>query len=391
VRRNLAFVLLAAAALPALASGQDIRKDIRDSQLRLEQIRQERQKLQAEMEGLRSRVRDASRELTNIEKQRIASSKALRELEFQATVLSDHMQLTSSQLGLTQARLVERQTALKQRLRAIYKRGQLHSVRVLLTSESFGNLITRYKYLRLLTLTERMMIDEVSQLEKQLTQQEQELRENLSQLDALRGAKEQEVRELQRLENQREQALRQYQQRQRSALGRLEQLEKDEATVNNLIASLERKRVGAGTRTEGTLTTRDLGALNWPVDGQLVFRFGPERKPNGVVLRYHGIGIAASAGTPVKAVEAGTVVRASPVEGYGFSVFLDHGGGAYTLYMQLKQVNVKVGQRVTSGQVIGLVGGEGTEHGPHLEFQVRVPTNGSPQPVDPESWLRARK
>ena len=391
MRTFAALVLVVAVAAPGLASAQDVRKEIRDSQLRLEQIRQERAKLQQEMEGLRSRVRDASHELTNIEKQRIASSKALRELDFQAVVLGDHMAVTSSELSLTQARLIERQAALKQRLRSIYKRGQLHAVRVMLSSESFGNLLTRYKYLRLLTMTERMMIDEVSRLEKQLTQQEQELRENLSQLEGLRTAKEQEVRELQRLENQREQALRQYQQRQRSTQGRLEQLEKDEATVNNLIANLERKRVGTGSRTAGTLTTRDLGALNWPVDGQLVFRFGPERKPNGVVLRYNGIGIGAAAGTPVKAVEAGTVVRAAPVEGYGFSVFLDHGGGAYTLYMQLKQVSVQVGQRITAGQVIGQVGGEGTEFGPHLEFQVRVPTNGSPQPVDPESWLRARK
>lgn len=390
------FALMLAFALPASAFAQDTRKEIRDSQMRLEQIRQERARLQKEMEALRSRVRDASQELTNIERQRITSSGALRELDYQAVVLGDNVQATTSQRALTQAKLVERQVALRERLRSIYKRGPLHTVRVLLSAESFGNLLSRYKYLRMLAISERVMIEEVSRLENELTHQERELRENLAQLEALRGEKEREVQRLQVLENQRERALREYQQKQRSTQGRLDQLEKDEKAVSSAIALLERRRREEEARTgaapaAGTLTTRDLGALTWPVDGRLVFRFGPERKPNGVVLRYNGIGIAAAPGTPVKAVEAGTVARASNMEGYGLSVFLDHGAGAYTLYLRLKQVTVKVGQKVIAGQVIGSVGGEGTTQGPHLEFQVRVPTDGTTQAVDPLSWLRSRQ
>jgi murein DD-endopeptidase MepM/ murein hydrolase activator NlpD len=122
-----------------------------------------------------------------------------------------------------------------------------------------------------------------------------------------------------------------------------------------------------------------------------LFRFGPERKPNGVVLRYNGIGIAAPAGTPVKAVESGVVQLARPLEGYGSSVVVSHGAGAYTLYLRLKQITVREGQPLTAGQVVGTVGGEATEHGPHLEFQVRLPTNGTPTAVDPLDWLRSRQ
>jgi septal ring factor EnvC (AmiA/AmiB activator) len=391
--RAFAFLLL----MPAVATAQEgTRKEIRDSQARLEQIRLERAKLQQEMEALRSRVRDASTELTNIERQRITSSGALRELDYQALVLGDNVTATTHQRILTKAKLAERQVALQHRLRAIYKRGPLHTVRVLLTSESFGNLLSRYKYLRMMALSERIMLEEVSRLENELTEQERELRISLQQLESLRAEKEGEVNRLQQLERQRVAALAQYKQKQKSTQGRLDQLEKDEAAVANVIAVLERRRREEEARTgaapaAGTLTTRDLGALAWPVEGQLVFRFGPERKPNGVVLRYNGIGIGAPAGSPVKAVEAGTVVRASNMEGYGLSVFLDHGAGAYTLYLRLKTVSVRVGQKVIAGQVVGTVGGESTTQGPHLEFQVRVPTNGTTQPVDPLSWLRNRQ
>jgi murein DD-endopeptidase MepM/ murein hydrolase activator NlpD len=110
-----------------------------------------------------------------------------------------------------------------------------------------------------------------------------------------------------------------------------------------------------------------------------------------VILRYNGIGIAAAAGTPVKAVEAGTVEIAGPLEGYGQSVVVSHGGGYYTLYLRLRSVAVKSGQKITAHQIVGTVGGEGTPEGAHLEFQVRTPSaNGAPAPVDPLNWLRAR-
>jgi murein hydrolase activator len=393
VRPRLALLCLFVAVAPASAQ-DNTRKELRESQLRLEQIRQERARLEEEMGQLKSRVRDSSRELANIEKQRITSNKALREIEFQSETLSKSVDETSSARGQTQANLVERQTVLATRLRGMYKRGSMHTTRVLLTAESFGDLLARYKYLRIIAVYERAVIDDVRRLENQLTGQEQALREDLARLDLVREEKELELRRLRNTEAQAAKALREYKGRQAAAQGRLNQLAKDEASVNKAIVALERRRreEESGTpRREATLTTRDLGALNWPVEGQLVFRFGPERKPNGVVLRYNGIGIGAPVGSAVKAVESGTIERAGELEGYGLAVIIGHGGGSYTLYLRLRSVSVREGQQVVAGQPIGTVGGEGSEFGPHLEFQVRLPTNGSPTPVDPLDWLRSRQ
>lgn len=387
-------VMLFPAAVPA--QQPETRTELRESQLRLDRIRQEKLQLQQDLDALKSRVRDAAREAANLARQRNVSTRALQELDYQAQVINTDVDNTTRELGLTHAQLRQRNEALHDRLRAIYKRGELHTVRVLFSAESFGDLLSRYKYLHLITLNDRMMLQEVTHLEKQLNVQETALRHSLEQLESLRQEKTQELRDLDQLQGKQGRTLAQFREREKVTSGKLEQLLKDEARVTGVITDLERKRKeaeksGARVAAPANLTTRDIGALDWPVEGELVFRFGPERKPNGVVLRYNGIGIAAAAGTPVKAVEAGTIEIAGALEGYGPSVVIGHGGGYYTLYLRLRAIAVKPGQKVTARQIVGTVGGDATPEGAHLEFQVRAPgTGGSPTPVDPLNWLRAR-
>jgi murein hydrolase activator len=389
VRARLLLSVLLFSATPLLAQQST---ELRESQQRLDRIRQERQQLQQELEALKSTIRDASREAQNVARQRAASESAMRELDYQAEVINNDIQRTERELDLTHARLRQRTDALHERLRSIYKRGKLHTVRVLLSAESFGDVLRRYKYLHLIALNDRMIVQEVRELEADLEGQEAELRQSQSQLESLRLEKAEELRQLEALAGKSNRTLRQFREQERATASRITQLAKDEARLANVISDIEKRRLAGGNAAQpSNLSTRDLGALNWPVDGELVFRFGPVRKANGVVLRYNGIGIAAPAGTNVKAVEAGTVEVAGPLEGYGQSVVVGHGGGYYTLYLRLRSIAVRTGQRITANQIIGTVGGEGSPEGAHLEFQVRTPgASGSPAAVDPLNWLRAR-
>lgn len=404
-RRLLVFLALLTAALPRPAAAQ--LQELRASEAKLDSIRQEQSRLQEELQALRSRVRDASDELANIARQREASASALLELDYQTQLLTETADSLEMQLASTQAQVRRRTNQLGRRLRAIYKRGPLHSVRVMLTAESFADLLNRYRYINILARRDRAMIDEVRNLERSLVAQNRALQETMQQIELLRAQKETEVAELERLEQQREAALRQYRNAQTRTESRLERLAEDERAMTSLIARLERERIereraaanrarGAGVTAPaadapGSISTRDLGTLAWPVDGRIIYRFGPERRPNGVVLRNQGIGIATAVGTPVRAVEAGTVVLARPFEGYGPTVMVSHGGGYYTLYLYLARIEVTEGQTIAAGQTIGTVGGEQTPEGPHIEFQVRAPVRtGVPEAVDPLRWLRER-
>jgi len=123
----------------------------------------------------------------------------------------------------------------------------------------------------------------------------------------------------------------------------------------------------------------------WPVVGALESGVGGRRNPfGGRGWEYHeGQDIDAAYGTPVQAAANGRVTIAGRQRGYGNVVYIDHGAGLSTRYGHLSQINVAVGQTVTRGETIGLVGSTGRSTGPHLHYEVRIDN----QPVDPRRYL----
>lgn len=115
-----------------------------------------------------------------------------------------------------------------------------------------------------------------------------------------------------------------------------------------------------------------LGKFHAPVDARISDVFGTRRTFNGKVQSMHqGLDYAVPQGTPVSAANTGTVLLASPLYFEGNCVVLDHGQGLLTLYLHLSDIKVKPGERVKSGQEIGLSGGSGRATGPHLHLAVR--------------------
>ena len=127
----------------------------------------------------------------------------------------------------------------------------------------------------------------------------------------------------------------------------------------------------------GTGTPSAAGFI-WPVNGAVVSGYG---------LRWgrlhEGIDIAASTGTSIWAAAAGTVIYAGWLGGYGNLVVVDHGNGLSTAYAHASAILVAVGQTVSQGETLSLVGSTGNSSGPHLHFEVRV--NGVA--VDPLLYL----
>jgi murein DD-endopeptidase MepM/ murein hydrolase activator NlpD len=114
--------------------------------------------------------------------------------------------------------------------------------------------------------------------------------------------------------------------------------------------------------------------------------FGTRRSYNGGPFdSYHaGLDFSGQVGTPILAPAPGIVVLAEPdFIVYGGLTFIDHGWGVYTGYLHQSQLNVAVGDRVETGQVIGLVGNTGRVTGPHLHWEI---WSGG-VPVDPQEWL----
>jgi murein DD-endopeptidase MepM/ murein hydrolase activator NlpD len=116
----------------------------------------------------------------------------------------------------------------------------------------------------------------------------------------------------------------------------------------------------------------------WPCDGVVVSGFGMRWG-----RMHEGIDIGCTFGTPNRAAAAGTVIYAGWLGGYGNLVVVDHGNGLSTAYAHASSILVSVGQSVSQGQTVSLVGSTGNSSGPHLHFEVRV--NGVA--VDPLPYL----
>ncbi|MCG6498157.1 M23 family metallopeptidase [Kitasatospora sp. A2-31] len=101
-----------------------------------------------------------------------------------------------------------------------------------------------------------------------------------------------------------------------------------------------------------------------------------------------GADFVAATGTPLRAVAAGTVVKAGNGGAYGNEVEIKLADGKYAQYAHLSSIGVKVGQAVTVGQQIGLSGATGNVTGPHLHFEIRTGSEYGSD-IDPIAYLRA--
>jgi murein DD-endopeptidase MepM/ murein hydrolase activator NlpD len=144
----------------------------------------------------------------------------------------------------------------------------------------------------------------------------------------------------------------------------------------------------ARAQVERLNRTLSLVPYRKPVVGEVEFTsgFGVRSDPFvGRPAMHTGLDFRAATGDPVRATANGKVVASGWQGGYGRMVEIDHGNGLSTRYGHLSASNVKVGDVVKIGQVIGEVGSTGRSTGPHLHYETRIDGDA----VDPQKFLRA--
>jgi murein hydrolase activator len=385
-------ILLTTLAVTASAQRPTYDQQMQETQRRLEDIRRERSTVEQELERLRTQAHSISDELANLEHQTDATNRIVNEIDRQINTLGGQIDETTVNLLLAQDALADKRAVLDRRIVDIYKRGPLYTYQVLLAAESFGDLLSRYKYLFLVSRQDRLLTNDMIKLQNRIARERQVLVNARDALGRRRAERTEELDRYATLTRERESRLQATRRSLREAQQRLTAAEREERRITDLIASLERARREAEARGAAagapTITTASLGQLEWPVDGRVVYQFGPAAGPGNTRITWHGIGIAAPVGTPVKAVAAGTVKLVGNLGTYLMTVMVDHGGGYYTVYAALSDAGVVQGERVLRGQILGRVGGATTPEGPHLHFAIY----GQDQiALDPLNWLKRRR
>lgn len=276
-----------------------------------------------------------------------------------------------------------------------------------LSSESMGQAFRRFGYLRSLSAQmsgQALKIRETSarlEVEKErLTTLRNDADEMRRKVVKERASLQDEEAESSRLVNQLSKDRKKYQQQ-------LQEKNRQKEALNRKIADLIRAQQEAaakaagkgkakGGKAGGKTTSTEIdaklsgefaankGRLPWPVEGAVVERFGKHKHPvytNVDLPQNNGVTLTVKRGAEAKAVFNGTVTQIVVLPGYNQCVLVSH-GEYFTLYSKLKTVNVKTGDKVVTGQAVGMVDTIGGEDQFHFELW-----KGS-TPQNPENWLR---
>lgn len=392
IHHRLSTVLLFA-AICLLPSAVYSQSRIQTNREELSRLREERAQLEQRLRQLQGTASNIREERSNLERQAVATARLVRSLDRQILDLANEMNDVTAKLELAQEQLVRDRATLRRRVRDIYKRGPLHSLEALLSAQSFGALVARYKYLHLVAQRDQELVQRVELLNEEIEGTRTQLEKLHGEMALSRAQKNQEVLRLRTLEGQRGKALARVQQSAKETQARLQQIQRDEKRLTDLIAAFEAERRRAAAARPNVpsvpslLRTSDFGRLDWPVEGQILYRFGRVVNPNNTTTRWNGIGIGALEGTAVKAVAGGQVVLAEAFGTYGQTVIVSHGDGDFSVYGSLARLDVRKGATIQKGQTIGTVGRTDPDFDAHLHFEMRPKGRA----VDPLEWLRSTR
>lgn len=381
---SLLFLTASIFSVPSEVKIEEKERELRDIRQKLQECRKEKVKLEGREASLLEKLEQTDKEL-NLTRRLVSKLKKKQKLT------EKEIEAKEERIGDVAGRLEGRKEVLRRRLVAIYKRGKLHPIEVLLSSHSFTDGFRRMKYLALIARQDRRVCGQILALKQELETEKKGLDVKLGELKKVRKEKESEEKNIEKERRGKKELLTEVRDKKEEQEKIAEELERAERKLQDLIEELERRRkeeLARMGRREGLHYFQiHKGGIIWPTRGEVVAQFGKQVHPRyGTSTRNNGIDIRASRDSPVVAVGDGAVVYSDRFLGYGEIVLLDHKGGFYTLYAHLSESLVRVGDEVKEGDLIARVGESGSLEGPLLHFELRV----DGKPVDPLPWLRRR-
>jgi septal ring factor EnvC (AmiA/AmiB activator) len=374
---GLAALLLAAAAAAADDSNPaKAEADLKAVREQMDRVRSDmerdagrRDKLSKELEESEKSVGSARTELDKLRKERAAH--AARRAELAALKRNE-------EAGLAQGR-----DALERQVRAAEMIGAEEPLKLLLSQRDpaqTGRMLVYYQYFgraraaQIATINSHLV--QIASLDTALEDEE-------TRLTALEDAQKGELAKLNASRERRGRALVALDTESKNRAKELDRLKDQQGDLEKLVRELRRalERIEKFPTDSKDAFAKLRGKLAWPVAGKLSATFGQVRAGG---VKWDGVLVAGTQGSPVRAVYHGRVVYADWLSGLGLLVIVDHGDGWLSLYGHNERLYKEVGERVTAGDTIATVGDSGGRSSPALYFEIRK----GGKPVDPRPWFK---
>lgn len=354
----------------------------------IEKAKQEKETIQAGITNVKDILNSLESTKNNLENYITEVDASLTSVQEKINSLNENIAAKEQQIEVTlaaleDARLVEeaQYAAMKERIKFMYERGSNFYLELILTSDSFGDLLNKADYINSLSAYDRKMLDEYVANKELIQLCKEQLEAEQVTLEEAKAAQQSEQNSLKTLLDAKEQQVYQTEVDIDSKEAQIAALKAEEDAQNQTIKDLEalvaaeKKKLA---ESNGVIRSYDGGIFAWPAPrySSVSSDFGYRVHPTlGVQLFHNGVDLASPAGSPICAAYDGTVIAASYTSVMGNYIMIDHGDELYTVYMHASALYVSEGDIVIRGETIAAVGTTGRSTGNHLHFSVRLSGN----------------
>lgn len=412
-------VIVSLAAVHSYASEINKAKNEKSS---LEKKKEETEKKLKELEKEKN---DILNYIEKLDKELVRIGDEIDALNGEIVVAEKELEITKEELELAKETEASQYATMKKRIKYMYENGNSDYLNILLQSEDLSDILNQVEYMAKITEYDNNLLNRYTQVKEEVIEKEKQMEEQLEYLHDLKEELDYEQETVTLLASEKNKELEKYEKSIEETMVVSEevssQIEEQEELIEKLLEE-ERKRIeaerlakeaeekrlaeerrkaeeqrrleeqqrqqetGNGSSNNGSSNTdssengssgssKTEGGFIWPVpaSGRITSYFGGRERPTAGASTYHkGIDIGAPTGTKIVAAKGGTVVTASYQVAAGNYIMISHGDGIYTVYMHCSKLLVSVGDVVSQGEEIALVGSTGVSTGPHLHFGVSV-------------------
>lgn len=387
--------------------------------------------IQADQDAIQSKLDDVNGKISDLQGQIDSEEAYQTELSEQISLYQQQIALMDEQIGALEDQIEEKNAEIetlqaditsldeeiaakqveidetyeqfKERMVALYRAGEVSSLSMLLSSDSFADFVTNMQLMQAVSESDQQLVDKLrTQKEEQQAQKDEkeaaeaeiqaaltQIQEDEAQLVEERSDQQSARESLEAAYAESKTAMQDLEAMKANYEANREEIEAEEAAVEaelqQLYASMASSSSSSSSGSSGSSSSGsssnvivDTGDLSfrWPLPGYTTVTSGYGARWG---TTHTGIDISGGGcyGSPIVAAESGTVILCQWYSTYGQCIIVDHGGGYSTLYAHMSAYAVSTGDYVTKGQTIGYVGDTGNVTGPHLHFEVRI--NGATQ------------
>ena len=388
--------------IASAASSSEIQKTINDLKNQAQEIADQGAALQKEIDANQSDTQSTIDKKSDIDQQITITEAEIQNTNALIQQYSLLIAQKQSELEDALARQAEMNETYKARLRAMEENGTISYWSVLFKATDFSDLLSRIDSIHEVAEADQRMLRELESISKEIEADRASLEAELAAQQAAKDALAEQEATLQAQRAEADALLidlaaaydnltDEYLANEAEEEALRKEIMEAQAAYEAALSAEEAERLAqqnqnnvAGSGSTSNVTPSTSGFVSPLSSAYVTCAYGWRIHPIWGDRRFHsGVDLAASQGTPIYAIAAGTVTTATYGDANGYYVSISHGNGYGSVYCHMTNYIVSVGDSVSQGQVIGYVGSTGWSTGPHLHFEIHV--NGSA--VNPMDYI----